>query len=29
MEKIFSVIEVPGEKKVSIGTFYLTAKTDI
>jgi len=29
MEKIFAVIKVPKEKKVIIGTFYLTEKVDI
>ena len=29
MEKIFAVIEVPEEKKVNIGTFYLTGEADI
>jgi len=29
MGKIFSLIEVPGEKMVNIGTFYLTGETDI
>ena len=29
MEKIFTVVEVPGDKKVNIGTFYLTGETDI
>jgi len=29
VEKIFTIIEVPGEKKVNIGTFYLTDETNI
>ena len=29
MEKVFTVIEIPGEKKVNIGIFYLTCETDI
>jgi len=29
VEKIFTVIEVPGDKKVNIGTFYLTSEIDI
>ena len=29
MEKIFTVVEVPGDKKVNIGIFYLTGETDI
>ena len=29
MEKIFTVAEVPEEKKVNIGTYYLTGKVDI
>jgi len=29
MEKIFPVIEVPEEKKVTIGTFYFTRVVDI
>ena len=29
MEKIFSIIEAPGEKKVNIGTFYRTGETNI
>jgi len=28
MEKIFTVVEVPGDKKVNIETFYLTGKTN-
>ena len=26
IEKIFNVVEVPDEKKVNIGTFYLTVE---
>ena len=29
MEKIFAVIEVPKEKKVNIGIFYLTREADM
>ena len=29
MDKIFTVAEVPNEKKLNIGTFYLTGKVDI
>jgi len=29
MEKVFTVVEVPGEKKVNIRTFYPTGETDI
>jgi len=29
MEKIFTVVEVPEEKKVNIGTYYLTGEADI
>jgi len=29
MEKIFTVIEVSEEKRVNIGTFYLTRVVDI
>ena len=29
MEKNFTVIETPGDKRVNIGTFYLTNKTNI
>jgi len=29
MEKIFVVVEVPEEKKVNIGTFYLASEADI
>jgi len=29
MEKIFTVVEVPEEKKVNIRTYYLTGKADI
>jgi len=29
MEKIFTVVEVPENKKVNIGTFYLTGEADI
>ena len=29
MEKIFAVVEVPEEKKVNIGTFYLAGEADI
>jgi len=29
MEKIFIVVEVPEEKKVNIGTYYLTGEDDI
>jgi len=29
MEKIFTVVEVPGDKKVNIGRFYLTYETDV
>jgi len=29
MEKIFTVVEVPEEKKVSVGTYYLTDEADI
>ena len=29
MEKIFTVTEVLGDKRVNIGTFYLTGEIDI
>jgi len=29
MENIFTVVEVPEEKKVNIRTFYLTREADI
>jgi len=29
MKKIFAVVEVPKDKKVNIGTFYLTKEADI
>ena len=29
MEKIFTIVEVPRDKKVNIETFYLTGETDI
>ena len=29
MEKIFAIVEVPENKKVNIGTFYLTGEADI
>jgi len=29
MEKIFTILEVPEEKKVKIGTFYLIGEADI
>ena len=29
MEKIFALVEVPENKKVNIGTFYLTGEADI
>ena len=29
IEKIFIVVEVPEEKKVNIGMYYLTIETDI
>jgi len=29
MEKIFKVVKVPKEKKVNIGTYYLTGEADI
>jgi len=29
MEKIFAVVEVPKNKKVNIGTFYLAGEADI
>ena len=29
MEKVFTVIEILGDKRVSIGIFHLTGKTDI
>ena len=29
MEKIFTMVEMPEEKRVNIGTFYLTGKADI
>jgi len=29
MEKIFTVVEVPEEKKVNIGTYYFTSEADI
>ena len=29
MEKIFAIVEVPEEKKVNIGTFYLASEADI
>ena len=28
MEKIFTVVEVPEEKKVNIGTYYLSGEAD-
>jgi len=28
MEKVITVIEIPGDKKVNIVTFYLTGETD-
>jgi len=29
MEKIFAVVEVPKDKNMNIGTFYLTGEADI
>ena len=29
MEKIYTVIEVPNERKVNVGTFYLTREANI
>jgi len=29
MEKIFTVVEVPKEKRINIGTYYLTGEADI
>jgi len=29
IEKIFTVVEMPEEKKVNIGTYYLTGEADI
>jgi len=29
MEKVFTIIEIPGDKKVNIATFYLTGDTNI
>jgi len=29
MEKLFTVIEIPGDKRVNIGIFHLTGETDI
>ena len=29
MENVFTVTEIPGDKRVNIGTFYLTDKTNI
>jgi len=29
MEKTFTMVDVPNEKKVSIGTYYLTREVDI
>ena len=29
MEKVFTVIEVPGDKRGNIGIFHLTSETDI
>jgi len=29
VEKIFTVTEVPGDKRMNIGTFYLTGEIDI
>jgi len=29
VEKVLTVIEVPGDKRVNIGTFYLTGETNI
>ena len=29
MEKVSTVIEIPGDKKVNIATFYLTGETNI
>ena len=29
MEKIFTMVEVPEEKKVNMGTYYLTGEADI
>ena len=29
MEKVFTVIEIPGDKRVNIGIFHLTGETDI
>jgi len=28
MENVFTVIEIPGDKKVNIGIFHLTGETD-
>jgi len=29
MEKVFTVIEIPGDKRVNIRIFHLTGETDI
>jgi len=29
VEKIFTITEVPGDKRTNIGRFYLTSETDI
>jgi len=29
MENFFTVIEIPGDKRVNIGIFHLTGETDI
>ena len=29
MEEVFTVVEIPGDKRVNIGTFHLTGETDI
>jgi len=29
MEKVFTVIEIPSDKRVNIGIFHLTGETDI
>jgi len=29
IEKVFTVVEIPGDKRVNIGTFHLTGETGI
>jgi len=29
VENVFTVTEIPGDKRVNIGTFYLTSETNI